>query len=230
VANTGPPFNIITGRDVNLDRIANERPTFAALSAYCAVNPTRCTGFDLNGNTSNDIIPRNFGNSPGQVSVTLRVSRTWGFGGEANKRAANSQGSGSGGQKAGETAKNDGAPTNRGAGGRGGPTIGGGMGGGQKGPGPGGGGPGGGGGGMMMMGGGGGGPAGPSKYTLTASVSFQNLFNRVNLGRPEGNLFSTNFGQSLGLAGSFGGFAGPGGGGGGGAGNRKIYLNLRFTF
>jgi hypothetical protein len=81
---------------------------------------------------------------------------------------------------------------------------------------------------MMMMGMGGGGPAGPSKYTLTASVNFQNLFNRVNLGRPEGNLLSPNFGQSLGLGGSFGGFGG--GGGGGNAGNRVTYLNLRFTF
>jgi len=231
-ANTGPPFNIITGRDINLDRIANERPTFAALSAYCAVNPTRCNHFDLNGNTSNDIIPRNFGNSPGQVTVNLRISRTFGFGGEANRsRAANS---GSGGQqKTGETAKAGETPkageTGRPGGGRGGPMIGGGMagGGGQKGPGGPGGGPSGGGGPGMMMGGGGGQP-GPSKYSLTASVSFQNIFNHVNLGRPEGNLFSPNFGQSLGLAGSFGGFGG--GGGGGNAGNRVVYLNLRFSF
>jgi hypothetical protein len=230
VANTGAPFNITTGRDTNLDRIANERPTFAQLGAYCAVNPTRCNGIDLNGNTSTDIIPRNFGNSPGSISVNLRISRTFGFGGEANRRAAAPQPGG--GQttaaKEGDTAKSGdtakaGQTSGRGGAGRGGPTIntGGGA---QKGPsGPGGGGPG-----MMMMGMGGGGPAGPSKYSLTASVNFQNIFNRVNLGRPEGNLLSPNFGQSLGLGGSFGGFGG--GGGGGNAGNRVTYLNLRFTF
>lgn len=107
---------------------------------------------------------------------------------------------------------------------------------GGKGPG----GPGGGGGemrggpGMMGMGGPGGGSAGASKYTLTVSVNFQNILNHVNLGTPYGNLSSPNFGQSLGLAGSFGGFGGFGGGGGGGgstgAGNRRIYLNLRFSF
>jgi hypothetical protein len=230
IANTGPPFNIITGRDTNLDRIANERPTFAALSAYCAVNPTRCNGIALNGNTSNNFIPRNFGNSPGLVSVTLRISRTFGFGGEANRRASSGQQGGS--QKTGDAAKTGDtakAGDGRGGGGRGGPMIGGGMaGGGQKGPGgPAGGGPGGGGGGMMMMGMGGGGQAGPSKYSLTASVSFQNIFNHVNLGRPEGNLSSPNFGLSLNSQGAFG----PGGGPGGtGAGNRRIYLNLRFSF
>lgn len=226
IANTGPPFNITTGRDTNLDRIANERPTFAQLSAYCAVNAARCTGFDLNGNTSNDFIPRNFGNSPGSLSVNLRISRTFGFGGEANRRASSGQpgGAKTDTAKADETAKP--GQSGRGGAGRGGPAINPGAagGGGQRGPG----GPGGGGPGMMMMGGGGGGQAGPAKYTLTASVNFQNLFNRVNLGRPEGNLLSPNFGQSLGLGGSFGGFGG--GGGGGNAGNRVTYLNLRFTF
>lgn len=220
-ATTGAPFNITTGRDTNLDRIANERPTFAVLSAYCAVNPTRCNGIELNGNTSNDIIPRNFGNSPGQVSVTLRISRTFGFGGEANRRAANAQ---TGGDTKTASTGTEAAKGGQGGGGRGGPTITtGGAGGGGRGPG----GPGVGGPGMMMMGGGGPSGGGPSKYSLTASISFQNLFNHVNLGRPEGNLSSPNFGLSLSSQGAFG----PGGGGGGGgAGNRRVYLNLRFSF
>ncbi len=230
-ANTGQPFNIITGRDTNLDRQANERPTFAQLGAYCAVNPTRCNGIDLDGNTSTNVIPRNFGHSPGSLYVNLRISRTFGFGGEANRRAAAPQ-QGAGqttaakegdAAKSGDTAK-AGQP-GRGNAGRGGPAIntgGGGGGGAQRGPG----GPGGGGPGMMMMGAGGGGPAGPAKYSLTASINFQNIFNRVNLGRPEGNLLSPNFGQSLNLGGNFGGF----GGGSGNAGNRVVYLNLRFSF
>ena len=81
---------------------------------------------------------------------------------------------------------------------------------------------------MMMMGGPGGG-GGAGKYSLTFSINALNIFNHVNLGTPVGNLTSTNFGQSLGLAGSFGGFGG-GGGGSTGAGNRKIYFNARFTF
>src|SRR5207253_8754550 len=35
VANSGPPFNITTGRDTNLDRQYNERPSFAAAGADC---------------------------------------------------------------------------------------------------------------------------------------------------------------------------------------------------
>lgn len=208
IANTGAPYNIITGRDINLDRIANERPTFAALGAYCTVNPTRCNGIDLAGNTSNTMIPRNFGNGPGQVSVNLRISRTFGFGGEANRRAAAP--SQTGDQKTTETAK-AGETAKTTAGGRGGPTISTGGGGPQRGPG----GPGGGGPGMMMMGMGGPSGAGPAKYQLTASVSFNNLFNHVNFGRPEGNLSSPYFGQSLFSQGQ---------------GYRRIYLNLRFSF
>lgn len=214
VANTGPPFNITTGQDLNLDRQFNERPTFAQLNAYCTNLPSRCTSFDYSS-TSNAFIPRNYGNSPGSISVNLRVSRTFTWGGERRSTASNSQRGG--GDQNGK----------RGAsgGGRGGPSIAGGM---PKSGGPGGGGPGGDRGpGMMMMGGGGGGAAG--KYSLTFSINGQNIFNHVNLGTPVGNLTSTNFGQSLGLAGSFGGFGGFGGGSTG-AGNRKIYLNMRFTF
>ena len=217
VANTGGPFNITTGQDLNLDRQFNERPTFAQLNAFCTALPSRCTSFDYSS-TSTDIIPRNYGNSPGSVSVNLRVSRTFSWGGE-RRTASNSQ-------RGGDQNARRGGGSGGGAGGRGGPSIAGAnTGGGQHGPG--GGGPGGGGPGMMMMGGGGGGGAG--KYALTFSINAQNIFNHVNLGTPVGNLTSPNFGQSLGLAGSFGGFGGFGGGSTG-AGNRKIYANLRFTF
>ncbi len=224
-ASSGAPYNITTGRDTNLDRQYNERPTFAALNAYCVAAPTRCTTFNYSS-TSNAFIPRNYGQGPGQVTVTMRVSRTFGFGGEANRSAANKQ---SDQDKQKTTADNK----TGGDRGRGGPAMMGGMGGAARagGGGPGGGGPGGGGGGgpqMMMMGGPGGAGA-ASKYTLTLSVNFQNLLNHVNLGNPVGNLSSPNFGQSLGLAGSFGGFGGFGGGSTG-AGNRRVYLNARFTF
>ena len=228
VANSGPPFNITTGRDTNLDRQYNERPSFAAAGADCANINIRCTrfgNFNLVPNPGEQIIPRNYGQAPGSLSVNMRISRTFGFGGEASRSAS----SGQGGQKtATDTAKRGEA----GGAGRGGPMIaGGGMGGGAKGPG----GPSGGGGGgsqMMGMGGGGGGAGGASKYTLTLSVNFQNLLNKVNLAAPVGNLSSPLFGQSIGLAGSFGGF-GPGGGFGGGssgAGNRRVTISARFNF
>jgi hypothetical protein len=99
-------------------------------------------------------------------------------------------------------------------------------------PGMGGGGPprggppgGGGGGGPMMFGGGG---VAGKKYSLTASVQASNALNHTNLGPPVGNLSSPFFGESVSLAQGFG----PPGGGSGGTPtyNRKITLQLRFTF
>ena len=98
IANTGPPFNITTGQDLNLDRAFNERPTFAQLNAYCTnpINTSRCSSFDYSS-TSNEFIPRNYGQSPGSLSVNLRVGKTFTFGGESAPRAAG----GGGGQRGG---------------------------------------------------------------------------------------------------------------------------------
>src|SRR5712691_5038447 len=214
-ASSAPPFNIYTGLDSNLDRVGNnERPTFAALNAYCTTFPTRCTGIHLNGNTSDQIIPRNFGQASGSFSANLRITRTFGFG-DVHRAGAANQGSkpntaSAGGDKRG----GPGAPGARG------PMI---ATGGGEGKGPGGGGMGG------MMGGGGGGGATDKKYQLTVSLYVQNILNTVNLGNYIGNLSSPQFGQPQSVAGSFGGFGG-GGGGSPNAGNRRIYLNLRFNF
>ena len=221
-ASSGPPFNITTGRDTNLDRIYNERPSFAGANADCTSVNIRCTrfgNFNLVPNPGEQIIPRNYGRGPGSLSVNLTVSRTFGFGGEATRSRASAS------QKEGDKT----ATSKRGGGGadsRGGPMIGGGISGG-KGPG----GPGGGGEGMRggMMGGLGGG-GGAAKYNLTVALNFQNILNHTNLGLPVGNLSSPLFGQSTGVAGRFGMFGGFGGGEGPGAPNRRIFLNLRFTF
>jgi protocatechuate 3,4-dioxygenase beta subunit len=219
VLNTGGPFNITTGQDTNFDRQFNERPTFAQLNAYCTLHADRCTRFDYS-KTTNDFIPRNYGNGPGSVSVNLRVSRTFSWGGEARSAANRQQGNQSGqANSSGDTA----AAKRGGAGGRPGAMIGGGV------P-SGGGGPHGGGGPQMMMMGGPGGPGGPAKYNLTVSINAQNILNHANFAVPIGNLTSPNFGRSLSLAGGgFGGFGGFAGGGTSGP-QRKIYLNLRFTF
>jgi hypothetical protein len=220
VISSGAPFNIITGTDSNQDRVATERPTFAQLNAYCTRPQAagRCTRFDFS-RTDNAIIPRNYGNGPGSVSVNLRVSRTFSWGGEARSAANRQQGNQQGNSK---TAGGDVANAKRGAGNS--TMIAGGMGGGA----PRGGGPGGpsGGGPQMMMMGGPGGPGGPAKYNLTLSVNFNNILNHVNFSSPIGSLTSPSFGQSL----STGGFGGFGSGGGDSGPNRKIYLNARFTF
>ena len=81
----------------------------------------------------------------------------------------------------------------------------------------------------MRMGGGmhGGMDGGSSgkRYNLTLSLSARNLFNHLNPGPPIGDLSSPRFGMSNSIAG--GGFGGPGGGA---ANNRRLDLQLRFSF
>jgi hypothetical protein len=208
---SGRPFNIILGRDVNGDTVINERPAFAPADADCSKTTLfRCTpfgNFKLTFGPGDVMIPRNLAEGPGSTTVNLRVSKTWSFGSEGRGANANQQN----GQRDGRNATMMGGGM---AGGRG-P---GGPGGGGRGGfgGPGGGGPG---------GGFGGGGAGTGRYNLTFSLNFQNIFNHVNFANPVGNLGSGLFGQSTSTAGTFGGFgAGPT------AYNRRIDAQIRFTF
>ena len=219
VANTGPPFNIVTGQDLNLDRQVNERPSFAGANADCTLTTIRCTrfgNFNLRPLPGETIVPRNYGNSPGSLSVNLGISRTFQFGEiHRDNAAAKTQGQAVAGNSGGGERRVAGGP-----GGHGGPMLAG-AGGGASPQG------------RMAAGNGGGpqgGPAAPTekRFTLNVSLQFQNLINHVNLGPPVGNLLSPNFGQSLGLSGIFGGFGG--GGGSAGAGNRRIYARVRLNF
>ncbi|MBA3257295.1 MAG: TonB-dependent receptor, partial [Pyrinomonadaceae bacterium] len=228
MATSGRPFNITTGQDINGDRLFTERPSFASAGVDCN-NPAPnivCTefgNFNLRPISGDPLIPRNFGEGPGFFSVNMRISKTWSFGSLPSSRAAAQSGQGQ------PTAATVGGGT------RGIPQIGGGGGGrGPGGGGPDGGGGRGGGGGIPGIGGPGGGGGETKRYSIQFSLNFQNLFNKVNLSTPVGNLSSPFFGESLGLAGGFGGF-GPGGGGGGGAGgsgagNRRVTAQLRFNF
>lgn len=220
---SGFPFNITTGRDNNGDNQFQDRPAFAKpgdpiviVTRFGTFNP-----FPLPGD---QIIPRNFGQGPGSITMNLGVSKTFGFGPPPNNfpglSAANR-----GRQQDGTQAQNQGRggrdnAGTRGQGGRGGPGGGGGRGG-----------PGGGGGAMIMTGGGGGmmvmgGPgfsANRHKYNLTFSINAINVLNHLNEGQFNGTLTSPFFGISNGV----------GGGGGGGFnfnGARRLDLSLRFNF
>jgi hypothetical protein len=187
VANSGPPFNITVGQDLNGDSIFNDRPAFAATGKQTAWGT-----FDSAPAGSDPRIPMNFGTTPAQFTANLRVSKTFGIGPKLQTVADNTQPQGGqqGGPRAGESG-------GRGPGGPGG-----------GGHGPGGGGPGGGGPGRGP-GPGGGGPMGgifnpdrsTQRYSLTFSASARNLFNKVNAAPPIGNLSSPQFGTSKALAG-----------------------------
>jgi hypothetical protein len=65
-----------------------------------------------------------------------------------------------------------------------------------------------------------------SPYNLEFSINIRNIFNRTNKGTPVGNLRSPFFGQPISLAGG----SGFGGGGSQAAGNRRVELEVNFSF
>jgi hypothetical protein len=222
IANTGRPFNIITGVDNNGDSLINDRPAFAdAQTAATDLRHTRWGDFDINPKPGQKIVPRNYGEGPGFFAVNLRVGRSFAFGDTAASRAAAQARA-----KTEQQQQSENRERGEGRGGAGGGRSGGGGGGGGRGPGGGpamqggmAGGP------MMIMMGAPGGSEG-KRYSLNFSLNFINLLNHTNLSSPVGNLRSPNFGQSLFSVGGFGG----GGAGNQAAGNRRVQASVRFSF
>ncbi len=184
---SGAPFNIVSPL-LDGNGAYDLRPAFApAGAAGTDIVNTRFGTFDIDPylpdgslKPGENIIPRNYGQSPGSVTVNLRLSRTWSFGPERGTNAASSGGGGGFGGPGG------------------GPRMGGG------------GGPRGGMGGMRMGGGGGPDASNSTRrYSLTASINARNLLNHTNYGPINGMLGSPTFGTSTSLAGGFGAETSP---------------------
>jgi hypothetical protein len=177
VTDSGQPFNIVVGQDLNGDNQFNDRPAVAT-SASTDVVKTNYGTFDLDPAWNQPRIPYNYGNGPGQFSMNMRVSKSIGIG-----------------PKVASATGNQGGP---GGPGGGGPPPGGG---------PGGGGPPGGGLGPGGLSGSNGPPrfdqAAARKYSLNFTAMGRNIFNNVNLAQPVGVLDSQLFGKSNALAGGF---------------------------
>jgi hypothetical protein len=209
VAQSGKPYDITVGQDLNNDSFFNDRPYVAAASECSAGTAgffsTSYGCLDTNATplTGEKLLSKNAGTGPAAVAVNLRVSRSFGVGPKLAKVDPN--------------ANQGGGPPD------GGPP-GGGRGGGRGGGGPGGGfGPGGFGG-----GGGRGGPGGMfanqgtgRKYNLNFSVQALNLFNNIDYGTPDGVVGDANFGKSRGLQGQI--FSS-------GSAPRRIFLQAVFSF
>jgi hypothetical protein len=197
---SGSPYNLIVGQDLNGDGQFSARPTFATASTPTAnVVQTPCGAVDRFPQPGETVIPINCATGPSQFRLNLRLSKTIGIGKKAETTASNGPG---------------------GPGGGGPPPMGGFGGGGGRGGGP----PMGG---MGGFGGGRGGPGGPGgvsaanyRYRLAFSVSASNILNHVNLATPQGNLMSPYFGQSTSIVGS----------GGSMAANRRVDVQMMFSF
>jgi Carboxypeptidase regulatory-like domain len=171
VANSGAPFNITTGQDENGDSIFNDRPAFATDLSRPSVVQTSLGAFDTAPIAGQTIVPVNFGKSPAQFTLNMRLSKTIGIGPKVEANNNQQQG----GQRGGPGGiPGAGRP---GAGGGGGPR--GGPGGGPF----------------------GGAEKSSQRYSLTFSANARNIFNDVNPAPPIGNLSSALFGKSTALAG-----------------------------
>jgi hypothetical protein len=200
---TGRPFNITRGIDTNGDLLFNERPTFGELGARCDELGLTYSWCDVTGQDPDSIIPRNYGRASGFFTVNMRFSKNFGFGGPKTAAVAEN------GQRGGRGNRGGGGGRAGGGGGLRNVQM---VGGGGGGP-------------VMMMGGGPGGD-GRKPYNLNLSVQVTNLFNNVNYNAPISNLASARFGQITSTAGGFGGFGGFGGGGA----NRRVELQMRFSW
>ena len=206
--NSGAPFNILTGTDpYGTTLLSTARPGIATDPSIPGVVKTAYGLLDPNPKPGEQLLPRNFGRSPGSFMVNLRLARTFGFG-AARERSAN-RGGGGGGDRGGPGGGGPRGPG--GPGGGGGPRGGGGFGG-PGGPGGFGGGPGGFGGGGTNR-----------RYNLTLSVQARNLLNHVNPGPINSIITSPLFGTSNSLAGGFGAFSDNGN-------NRRFEFQARFSF
>jgi hypothetical protein len=182
IAQSGNPYNVTIGSDLNGDSLRNERPEFGPANGIPAGTAgtntiAGCGSFVAPpaGQTYTPI-PINYCTGPVEFTLNLRATKTFGFGPSTSRNADGSTGGGRG---------NRGPGGGGGGGGRGGP----------GGGGPGGGGPGGG------FGGGGGGSTG-RRYNLAFGIIAQNIFSNHDYATPNGTLNSPLFGQSLQLAGN----------------------------
>jgi hypothetical protein len=173
-ASSGRPFDIRTGRDNNGDTLFTDRPSFANPADPGAV-VTRFGTFNPNPRPGEQVIPRNFGDGPGQFNFSLNISKTFGFGpiaAPANRAASNQQG-----DRARQSVSPIVATRGPGGGFQGGFGRGGQGGAGRGGPGP------------ISIG-----QDARQRYNLTLSVNIWNLLNHTNLAGFNGVLTSPFFG------------------------------------
>ena len=101
IVNSGQPFNITLGEDLNKDGILNDRPAFANCNgtgtATQAPVSSKYGCFDKNTQLGQTPIPINDAQGPAQVAFNLRVTKTFGFGAMKNRPTTQQGGPSQGG-------------------------------------------------------------------------------------------------------------------------------------
>jgi hypothetical protein len=100
-ANSGPPFDITAGRDLYGDSLFNGRPGIATDPGKPGLVKTKYGLLDPNPTPGERLLSRNFGRGPGQISLNMRVGRTFAFGSSREGGGASASGPGGGGPAGG---------------------------------------------------------------------------------------------------------------------------------
>jgi hypothetical protein len=79
VLQSGSPYDVLLGRDLNGDTLTNDRPAFAS-GPGPGIVATELGDFLINPAPGTPLVPRNYLTAAGMASVNVRVSRTFGFG------------------------------------------------------------------------------------------------------------------------------------------------------
>jgi hypothetical protein len=82
---SGAPFDIVVGQDLNGDSQFNDRPAFARDPKRASVVATKWGTFDTSPIAGETIIPRDYGQGPGQFVVNLAVGKTFNVGPELKR-------------------------------------------------------------------------------------------------------------------------------------------------
>jgi Carboxypeptidase regulatory-like domain len=92
VINSGRPYGVTIGQDLNGDSIFNDRPAFAAAGATGPnIVSTSLGAFNIAPTASDAVVPRDYLFGPSQFSMNARLAKTFGFG---KARQAAGQGGG----------------------------------------------------------------------------------------------------------------------------------------
>jgi hypothetical protein len=93
VVQSGIPFDITSGNDPYGTTVFTARPGIATDASKPGVIQTPYGLLDPNPTPNETILPRNFGRGPGQISMNLRIGKTFGFGGERGGKSSASSSS-----------------------------------------------------------------------------------------------------------------------------------------
>jgi hypothetical protein len=88
ILDSGSPYDITVGSDLNGDSIFNDRPTFATDLSRPSVVRTRLGNFDTDPIPGQTIVPRYFATGPVLYTLNLRLSKTFSFGEKGTGKTA----------------------------------------------------------------------------------------------------------------------------------------------